>query len=459
MKIGYELTIEQTQKLSMTPELIQAIQILQYNNQELNEYIDKELLENPILESEYHKESDTEIDIDSLRDQIIQADENVEAYKQWESHSTGDEYSYENFVAFNYTLTEFLIEQLHFSSLKGQDAEIGRYIIENIDDNGYLSMSLEEICRVLDVDLDSCERVLDVIHTFEPSGVGARDLNECLIIQLASLGELTDEIEFIISNRLKDLADNKYALISKEVGISPSEVQDIADLIKTLEPKPGRGFDSDNSVKYIIPDIYVEAVNDEYIVNANDASTPSTPSLHISSYYNSLIEEAKSDKELSNYLNNRFNSAMWLMKSIEQRKKTIYNVASAIVQFQNDFFAKGDKFLKPLTLKQIAETVGVHESTVSRAINGKYMQCPRGVFELKYFFTGGILNDDGSGVSSNSIKSMIKEFVDAEDDKKPLSDSKISELLHEKGIDISRRTVAKYRDDIGILPSSKRRRF
>lgn len=456
MKIGYELTIEQTQKLSMTPELIQAIQILQYNNQELNEYIDKELLENPILESEYHKESDTEIDIDSLRDQLIQADENVEAYKQWESHSTSDEYSYENFVAFNYTLTEFLIEQLHFSSLKGQDAEIGRYIIENIDDNGYLSMSLEEICSVLDVNLDSCERVLDLIHTFEPSGVGARDLNECLIIQLASLGELTDEIEFIISNRLKDLADNKYALISKEVGISLTEVQEIADLIKTLEPKPGRGFDSDNSIKYILPDIYVEETNGEYIVSANDGSTPS---LHISSYYNSLTEEAKSDKELSNYLNNRFNSAMWLMKSIEQRKKTIYNVASAIVQFQNDFFAKGERFLKPLTLKQIAETVGVHESTVSRAINGKYMQCPRGVFELKYFFTGGILNEDGSGVSSNSIKSMIKEFVDAEDDKKPLSDSKISEMLHEKGIDISRRTVAKYRDDIGILPSSKRRRF
>lgn len=456
MKIGYELTIEQTQKLSMTPELIQAIQILQYNNQELNEYIDKELLENPILESEYHKESDTEIDIDSLRDQLIQADENVEAYKQWESHSTSDEYSYENFVAFNYTLTEFLIEQLHFSSLKGQDAEIGRYIIENIDDNGYLSMSLEEICSVLDVDLDSCERVLDLIHTFEPSGVGARDLNECLIIQLASLGELTDEIEFIISNRLKDLADNKYALISKDMGISIAEVQGIADLIRTLEPKPGRGFDSDNSIKYIIPDIYVEETNGEYVVSANDGSTPS---LHISSYYNSLTEEAKSDKELSNYLNNRFNSAMWLMKSIEQRKKTIYNVASAIVQFQNDFFAKGERFLKPLTLKQIAETVGVHESTVSRAINGKYMQCPRGVFELKYFFTGGILNEDGSGVSSNSIKSMIKEFVDAEDDKKPLSDSKISEMLHEKGIDISRRTVAKYRDDIGILPSSKRRRF
>lgn len=456
MKIGYELTIEQTQKLSMTPELIQAIQILQYNNQELNEYIDKELLENPILESEYHKESDTEIDIDSLRDQLIQADENVEAYKQWESHSTSDEYSYENFVAFNYTLTEFLIEQLHFSSLKGQDAEIGRYIIENIDDNGYLSMSLEEICSVLDVDLDSCERVLDLIHTFEPSGVGARDLNECLIIQLASLGELTDEIEFIISNRLKDLADNKYALISKDMGISIAEVQGIADLIRTLEPKPGRGFDSDNSIKYIIPDIYVEETNGEYVVSANDGSTPS---LHISSYYNSLTEEAKSDKELSNYLNNRFNSAMWLMKSIEQRKKTIYNVASAIVQFQNEFFAKGERFLKPLTLKQIAETVGVHESTVSRAINGKYMQCPRGVFELKYFFTGGILNEDGSGVSSNSIKSMIKEFVDAEDDKKPLSDSKISEMLHEKGIDISRRTVAKYRDDIGILPSSKRRRF
>lgn len=456
MKIGYELTIEQTQKLSMTPELIQAIQILQYNNQELNEYIDKELLENPILDSEYPKESDTEIDIDSLRDQLIQADENVEAYKQWEPHSTSDEYSYENFVAFNYTLTEFLIEQLHFSSLKGQDAEIGRYIIENIDDNGYLSMSLEEICSVLEVDLESCERVLDAIHTFEPSGVGARNLNESLIIQLASLGELTDEIEFIISNRLKDLADNKYALISKEMGISIPEVQSIADIIKKLEPKPGRGFDSDNSIKYILPDIYVEDVNGEYIVSSNDGTTPN---LHISSYYNSLIEEAKSDKELSSYLNNRFNSAMWLMKSIEQRKKTIFNIANAIVHFQNDFFSKGERYLKPLTLKQIAETVGVHESTVSRAINGKYMQCPRGVFELKYFFTGGILNEDGSGVSSNSIKSMIREFVEGEDDKKPLSDSKISELLHEKGIDISRRTVAKYRDDIGILPSSKRRRF
>ena len=456
MKIGYELTIEQTQKLSMTPELIQAIQILQYNNQELNEYIDKELLENPILDSEYPKESDTEIDIDSLRDQLIQADENVEAYKQWEPHSTSDEYSYENFVAFNYTLTEFLIEQLHFSNLKGQDAEIGRYIIENIDDNGYLSMSLEEICSVLEVDLESCERVLDAIHTFEPSGVGARNLNESLIIQLASLGELTDEIEFIISNRLKDLADNKYALISKEMGISIPEVQSIADMIKKLEPKPGRGFDSDNSIKYILPDIYVEDVNGEYLVSSNDGTTPN---LHISSYYNSLIEEAKSDKELSSYLNNRFNSAMWLMKSIEQRKKTIFNIANAIVHFQNDFFSKGERYLKPLTLKQIAETVGVHESTVSRAINGKYMQCPRGVFELKYFFTGGILNEDGSGVSSNSIKSMIREFVEGEDDKKPLSDSKISELLHEKGIDISRRTVAKYRDDIGILPSSKRRRF
>ncbi|MDY6038162.1 MAG: RNA polymerase factor sigma-54 [Eubacterium sp.] len=456
MKIGYELTIEQSQKLAMTPELIQAIQILQYSNQELNEYIDNELIENPILEADFSEHKEREIDIDSLRDQLIQADDNVESYKHWEENSSGSDYSYENFVAFRYTLTEYLIEQLHFSGLKDRDAEIGRYIIETIDDNGYLSMSLEEISQVMKVDVKRCVKVLDVIHTFEPAGIGARSLSECLVIQLAALGELTDEIEFVIDNRLEELADNKYSLISKELGISLSDVQAIADKIKRLEPKPGRLYDSDKSVRYIVPDVYVEHINDEYVVSGNDVSSPQ---LIISPYYNTLSEEAKNNEELAKYLNNRFNSAIWLIKSIEQRKRTIFNVATAIVRFQNDFFDKGDRYLKPLTLKQIADEVGVHESTVSRAINGKYMQCPRGVFELKYFFTSGIVNEDGSGISSNSIKSMIKEFIENENPQKPLSDSKISEMLIAKGIEISRRTVAKYRDDIGVLPSSKRRRF
>ena len=201
------------------------------------------------------------------------------------------------------------------------------------------------------------------------------------------MGELTENFEYIIENMLEELAGNKIAFIAKQLGIKTQEAQAMADLIKKLEPKPGRGYDSDQTVKYVIPDICVEKINDEYVVTTNDSGTPR---LMISSYYNRLASEAKDNDELSKYLNNRFNSAIWLMKSIEQRKKTIYNVASAIVSYQQDFFDKGERYLKPLTLKQIADEVGVHESTVSRSINGKYMQCGYGVLELKYFFTSGI---------------------------------------------------------------------
>lgn len=456
MKIGYELTIEQTQKLAMTPELIQAIRILQFNNQELNEYIGNELLENPVLESE-KADDDRVIDIDALRDKIIENNYDLESYKQWEGASSPeDDYSFEQYVAFRYSLVEHLLIQLQFSGLGEDDAKIGRYIIEGIDDNGYLTMSADEIAKTMRCDADTVERVLDVIQTFEPTGVGARDLKECIKIQLAAMGELTENFEYIIENMLEELAGNKIAFIAKQLGIKTQEAQAMADLIKKLEPKPGRGYDSDQTVKYVIPDICVEKINDEYVVTTNDSGTPR---LMISSYYNRLASEAKGNDELSKYLNNRFNSAIWLMKSIEQRKKTIYNVASAIVSYQQDFFDKGERYLKPLTLKQIADEVGVHESTVSRSINGKYMQCGYGVLELKYFFTSGVMSNEGEGISSNSIKYMIKEIIDGENPKKPYSDLKIAEMLANDGIDISRRTVAKYREDMGVAASSGRRRF
>ena len=255
---------------------------------------------------------------------------------------------------------------------------------------------------------------------------------------------------------LEDLAENRISQIAKTLGIRNQDVQAIADKIRSLEPKPGRLYDSDENIKYIVPDVFVEKIDGEYVVTTNDTSMPR---LMVSSYYNKLSAEAANDEELNKYLNNRFNAAVWLIKSIEQRKQTIYNVATAIVRYQQDFFDYGEKHLKPLTLKQIAEEIGIHESTVSRSINGKYMQSPRGVFELKYFFTSGVASGDGTGVSSNSVKSFIKEIIDGEDPKKPYSDQEMADILKAKGIDISRRTVAKYREGMHILSSSKRRRF
>ena len=453
MKLGYELTIEQTQKLSMTPELIQAIQILQFNNQELSDYVQNELLENPVLEAEKSYDAQ-EVDI---REKIREADYEEESFRQWEYRpDDDDDYTYEQYVYEEDTLTDYLMSQLQFSRLTGQMATIGRYIIEVIDDNGYLTMSVEEISKAVGADIDTVEEVLNFIQTFDPCGVAARNLRECLIIQFAAKGLLTDEIEYIIENMLEELADNKIAYIAKTIGIKNQEVQQIADLIKTMEPKPGRVFSSGEATRYVVPDIIVEKVNDEYQVMNNDTSMPK---LMVSSYYNKLSAEAKQDEELNKYLTDRFNAAVWLIKSIEQRKQTIYNVANAVVKYQQDFFDNGEKSLKTLTLKQIAEDVGVHESTVSRSINGKYMQSPRGVFELKYFFSSGVSGEDGTGVSSNSVKSIIKEIIAGENPQKPYSDQDMVEILKNKGIDISRRTVAKYREGINILSSSKRRRF
>jgi RNA polymerase sigma-54 factor len=260
----------------------------------------------------------------------------------------------------------------------------------------------------------------------------------------------------LIEEHLADLANNRLSAVAKDMGISVQDVQDMADVIRTLEPKPGRQFASEMTTKYIIPDVIVERVDDDYVVTINENSVPR---LSVSSYYKKLLHQADTDKQLADYLAERVSSATWLIRSIEQRKQTIYNVVTAVVKYQREFFDKGSKYLKTLTLKDIAEEVGIHESTVSRSINGKYLQCPRGVYEIKYFFSAGVSGSEGEGISSNSIKEFIKEIVENEDPKKPYSDQKMVEIFEEKGIAISRRTVAKYRDEMGILSSSKRKRF
>lgn len=472
MKLSYGLTIEQTQKLTMTPELIQAIRILQFNTQELDDFVQGEIMENPVLEFDRTVDNDQpkeepgfdvhedtrekeEPDFD-LREKVKEAEYDDISYKQWEYSKDKEEFSFEQFVSKQETLEDYLLFQLNFCELKGQDLKMGRYIVEAIDDNGYLTMSAEQIAKAFKTTEEHVEKVLDVIQSFEPLGVGARNLKECLIIQLAAKEMLEDRIEYIILHHLEDLGENRLTKVSKQLGIPVSQVQMVCDIIRTLEPKPGRSFASDDSVKYIVPDAIVEKINDEYVVTTNDNSVPH---LMVSPYYTTLSKETKNDEEVSRYLTDKFNSALWLIKSIEQRKQTIFNVVTAVVEHQRDFFDKGSKYLKTLTLKQIADALGVHESTISRSINGKYMQTPRGVFEIRYFFSSGVTGQDGEGLSSNSIKSFIKEIVDGEDPKKPYSDQEMVEILSERGIEISRRTVAKYREGMNILSSSKRRRY
>jgi len=491
MKLGYDLIIEQTQKLVMTPELIQAIQILQFNTQELDIYVQEQLLSNPVLEHDKQHESSDNPDGEStseheeIRNNHDSAEQSkhVEpeekagmsdadwreyikdrgyddiSYRQWEYTKERDdkEYTFEQYTSSEITLLEHLLFQLQFAEIRRSCRNVGRYIIESLDENGYMTLSNEEISEKFDAPIDKVCEVMDIIHTFDPPGVGAKDLCECLLIQLEHINQKDDTITNIVSNYLEDIAANRLGIIAKEIGISVSEVQGISDLIKSLEPKPGRQFASQGAaIRYIVPDVLLEKVDSEYIVTVNESSTPR---LMVSSYYEKLLAESENDANLSKYLSGRLNSAVWLIKSIELRKQTIHNVVKAVVKYQKEFFDKGAKHLKTLTLKHIAEDVGIHESTVSRSINGKYMQTPRGVFEIKYFFTSGVTSSSGEGISSKSIKSFIKEIIDNENPKTPFSDQDMVTMLEQKGINVSRRTVAKYRDEMNILSSPKRKRY
>lgn len=463
MKLGYDLTIEQVQKLVMTPELIQAIQILQFNTQELDSYVQEQLLVNPVLEQaqpEVSEQPQLQDNKDSFdwKEYIRDRQYDDISYRHWEDRSGEEkENNYEQYVSSSdVTLPEHLMFQLQFAAPRKDCRRIGKYIIESLDENGYMTSTAEEIAKATEASEEKVHKVLEIIHTFDPMGVGAKDLAECLLIQLKQKGQLTEIFERVIGDHLEDLANNRLSIIAKDMGISAKEVQDMSDIIRTLEPKPGRSFAAQTDNRYIIPDVLVERIDDEYVVIINENSSPK---LMVSAYYKNLLKEADKDDNLNKYLSDRVNSALWLIKSIEQRKQTIYNVVTAVVKHQKEFLDKGSKYMKTLTLKDIAEEVGIHESTVSRSINGKYLQCPRGVFEIKYFFSAGVSSDEGEGISSNSIKEFIKEIVENEDPKSPCSDQAMVEILSEKGINISRRTVAKYRDEMNILSSSKRRRY
>ncbi|MPM35913.1 RNA polymerase sigma-54 factor [bioreactor metagenome] len=472
MKMGFELNLSQTQKLIMTPELRQAIQILQFNNVELMEFIYKQLEVNPFLESvdnkvqesssderaEYEKsdfdKSDNKDEIDWK--EITEKYDDL-SYKAYEKTADSDEkQTFESYTSKKMSLKDHLMVQLGVSVKTNKEKRIGEFIIESLDNKGYLGCSIQDISLLLNEDVVEVERVLRLIQTFDPVGVGARNLSECLMIQLKEKG-IQDKNAYIIAEQyLEEIATNKIQKIAKDLRITVSRVQSICDIIKMLEPKPSRGFivDSDN-IRYIVPDVTIEKINGEYIIIVNDNNLPV---LTISGYYQNMIKNLD-DKEANKFLSDKLNSSMWLIKSIEQRRMTLYKVVESILKFQRKFFDEGKTALKPLVLKDVAEDIGVHESTVSRATNGKYVQTPIGLFELKYFFASSLSESDGEGISSTSVKSQIQKLINEENTQKPLSDQKIAEMLSSEGINISRRTVAKYRDEMRIPSSSMRRRY
>lgn len=476
MKMGFELNLSQTQKLIMTPELRQAIQILQFNNVELMEFIYKQLEVNPFLESVDNKNQETESDSNDNHDNdnnFEKSEKNEKndeidwkeitekyddlSYKAYERNNDSDEkQSFESYTSKKMSLKDHLMVQLGVSVINNKEKRIGEFIIESLDNKGYLGCSIQDVSLLLNEDVVEVERVLRVIQTFDPVGVGARNLSECLMIQLKEKGIQDKNAYEIAEKYLEDIATNKIQKIAKELKISISRVQSICDIIKMLEPKPSRGFvvDSDN-IRYIVPDVTIEIINGQYIIFVNDNNLPV---LSISNYYKSMISNFD-DKEANKFLSDKLNSSMWLIKSIEQRRMTLYKVTESILKFQRKFFDEGKTALKPLVLKDVADDIGVHESTVSRATNGKYVQTPRGLFELKYFFASSISETDGDGISSTSVKTQIQKLINDENTQKPLSDQKIAEMLSEVGINISRRTVAKYRDEMRIPASSMRRRY
>lgn len=467
--MGYDLVIEQQQKLIMTPELKLALKILQLPAVELEELIQKELEVNPVLEL-VDESRDDKFDTqykEVKKQNEMQKDKEIDwrEYFQFQGKSyslegfdpdESGEASYENLITYSYKLKDHLLFQLRLSQVKGNLRNIGEYIIESLDENGYLTMSVEDMAKVLMTDVEQIKMVLEVIQTFEPFGVGASDLKECLMIQLTNKGIIDKNLETIIEKHLDDIAANRLGSIAKKLCISIEEAQNYRDIIKNLEPKPGRAFEGSTSTKYVTPDVYIDKVGNEYIITVNEHFGSR---LIINQYYKNILNSEDKTSQASLFINNKLSSAMWLIRSLEHRKNTLYNVMKAILDYQMDFFEKGPMHLKTMTLKKIADTVNVHESTVSRAISGKYVQTPRGIFEIKYFFKSGVDSQDGDAISSESIKKMIRKYIAEEDSSKPVSDQQIADALVKEGFMISRRTVAKYRDELGIPSSSKRKRY
>jgi RNA polymerase sigma-54 factor len=351
------------------------------------------------------------------------------------------------------SLQEILLEQVRESGLPEEHWPVAEMIIGNIDDYGYLKASIEELSLTTGLSAESILAVLKAIQSFDPPGVGARDLQECLLLQLNRSGQ-QETLEYrIIRDFMEGLGKRRIPEIARGTGCEIDDVQEALERIARLEPRPGRAYLPDND-QYVLPEVFVQRSGDEFVVTTNNEHIPH---LRISNTYKDLMSQGQNSSEVRNYIREKIRAGKFLIKSLHQRQQTILNIAREIVHRQREFMEKGVAFLKPLTMVQVAEVVGVHETTVSRAVSGKYMETPQGVFEMKYFFTAGIQTASGDGLSNTSVKDMIAEIFKKEDPTKPLSDQEVVKMLKEKGIVIARRTVAKYRTELNILPSNLRK--
>jgi RNA polymerase sigma-54 factor len=468
------LALRQTQRLVMTPMLQQAIQLLQLSTIELQELLQKELTENPMLEEAPVDEGPApepppdepppeaappdapaatetpevpELPFDLTEIMFGPPDERS-LVQQEELEET----RFENFVGSTTSLSDHLYEQLRLSPAEPAVRAAGEEIIGNLDEDGYLRATLEEMAEKTGLPLAAYEQALARVQGFDPPGVAARDLRECLLIQLR-LQEEPDPLAIeILESHFEAFQRCKYAEIARALKRDLDRVQEAVEEIASLEPKPGRQF-APSDTRYVVPDVHVHKTDDGYAIVLNDDGIPR---LRINSYYRSMLVRGQGD-EARRYVEDRLRSAIWLIKSVHQRQRTLYRVTDSIVKFQKEFLDHGLPNLRPLSLRDVAEDIGMHESTVSRVTTNKYVQTPQGLFELKFFFHSGIATGRGDMVSSISVKKMIQDLVAQENLQKPLSDQEITRSLKARGLSIARRTVAKYREELGILPSHQRK--
>lgn len=451
MRLGQTPRLEQQQKLIITPELKQAITVLQLPVAELEDYVAEETLENPMLDVREDTEAAPQVEETPEPEwlEYFQDSSDLGYFRRPEDERrpTAD------ITSRAPTLAEHLTVQL---LLNGHDDRLRRvcsFLIDSLDANGYLTIDATDAATALRIRAADISDGLSLLQSFDPPGVGARTLAECLALQIKARDITNPHVTGIIAEHLADLGAGRLAKIASALGIDLAEVKAAADIIRSLDPKPGRSFSTGDDPRYIRPDAVIERVGDEFVVIVNDTVSPR---LRVSAYYRELLRRG-GDAEAHHYLQTKLHAALWLIRSLEQRRLTLYRVVEAITRFQRPFLALGVRHLHSLTLRDVADSIGVHESTVSRAAANKYVQTPQGCYALRFFFSSGVGDSVGESFSAASVKQIIRDLVDAEDAHRPLSDEQLTQLLGERGIPISRRTVAKYRDEAGIAGSHKRR--
>ncbi len=470
MAMETRLSLRQSQRVVMTPLLQQAIQLLQLSTLELQEVVQKELLENPLLEElpETPEATDgqpaneatptpttepitpevppreSERGTDDLPFDLtaVMFDDHEE--RSLVAQEDRDDLPFENMVRSVSSLTDHLEEQLRFATEDPVVRQIGSEIIGNLDEDGYLRAELSEIAGRCGVGVEAVEPVLAMIQAFDPPGVAARNIQECLLIQLKSDPNPDPVSVEIVEQYFEDLTRRRYPDIARALRLALDRVMESVEEIMALEPKPGRRFGGNDS-RYIVPDVVVHKMGSEYVVVLNEDGIPR---LRVNSLYRSLLRN--SGDEARQYVEQKLRSAVWLIKSVDQRQRTLRKVTQSIVKFQREFLDKGLAHLRPLSLRDVGEDIGMHESTISRVTTNKYVETPQGLFELKFFFHSGIASGDGEMVSSVSVKKMIQDLLANEDPSKPLSDQEVAQILKGRGLVIARRTVAKYREELGI---------